>query len=253
MKMLKKESFHHVAAVLFDLDDTLFDHRHSCRSGLAAVQQNFQRLQEIPLDELERDYMALLEELHPKVLQGVIPLEEARVERFRQLFLQAGEEVPPAKARVWAQSYQRAYRAARRSVPGAIPLLRRLKPMAKVAIVSNNLVEEQREKLRCCGLHQFVDCLIVSEEVGVVKPEPAIFEEVLNRLRCSAQEAVMVGDSWKEDIVGAHGVGIRPVWFNRYSSLCPDQTLAVEINSFEPVDTVLDVILRRIPMKGRKT
>jgi len=63
----------------------------------------------------------------------------------------------------------------------------------------------------------------------------------------------MVGDSWKEDIVGAHGVGIRPVWFNRYSSLCPDQTLAVEINSFEPVDTVLDVILRRIPMKGRKT
>jgi HAD superfamily hydrolase (TIGR01549 family) len=249
--MLEKESLHHVRAILFDLDDTLFDHRHSCRSGLAVVQQNFQRLQEISLDELERDYMAFLEELHPKVLQGVISLEKARVERFRRIFLQAGEEVSPAKAKVWAESYQRAYRAARRPVPGAIPLLRRLRRMAKVAIVSNNLLEEQREKLRCCGLHQFVDCLVVSEEVGAVKPEPAIFEEVLNRLRCGPQEAIMVGDSWTEDILGAHGVGIRPVWFNRYGRLCPDQALAAEINSFEPVDAVLGVILKWARMEGR--
>lgn len=249
--MFEKECIHDVRAVLFDLDDTLFDHRHSCRSGLAAVQQNFQRLQEIPLDDLERDYMTLLEELHAKVLQGVIAPEEARAERFRRLFLQTGKEVSPATAEVWAQSYQKAYRAARRPVPGAIPLLRRLGPMAKVAIVSNNLVEEQREKLRCCGLHQFIDCLVVSEEVGAVKPEPAIFEEVLNRLRCGAQEAVMVGDSWIEDISSAHGVGIRPVWLNRYGRLCPDQTLGVEINSFEPVDEVLDVILRRARIEGR--
>lgn len=249
--MFEKECIHDVRAVLFDLDDTLFDHRHSCRSGLAAVQQDFQRLQEIPLDDLERDYMNLLEELHAKVLQGVIAPEEARAERFRRLFLQTGKEVSPATAEVWAQSYQKAYRAARRPVPGAIPLLRRLEPMAKVAIVSNNLVEEQREKLRCCGLHQFIDCLVVSEEVGAVKPEPAIFEEVLNRLRCGAQEAVMVGDSWIEDISSAHGVGIRPVWLNRYGRLCPDQTLGVEINSFEPVDEVLDVILRRARIEGR--
>lgn len=249
--MFEKECIHDVRAVLFDLDDTLFDHRHSCRSGLAAVQQDFQRLQEIPLDDLERDYMNLLEELHAKVLQGVIAPEEARAERFRRLFLQTGKEVSPATAEVWAQSYQKAYRAARRPVPGAIPLLRRLQPMAKVAIVSNNLVEEQREKLRCCGLHQFIDCLVVSEEVGAVKPEPAIFEEVLNRLRCGAQEAVMVGDSWIEDISSAHGVGIRPVWLNRYGRLCPDQTLGVEINSFEPVDEVLDVILRRARIEGR--
>jgi HAD superfamily hydrolase (TIGR01549 family) len=250
--MFEKECIHDVRAVLFDLDDTLFDHRHSCRSGLAAVQQNFQRLQEIPLDEVERGYMALLEESHPNVLQGVIALEEARVERFRRLFLQAGEEVSPARAGVCAELYQKAYRAARRPVPGAIPLLRRLRSMAKIAVVSNNLIEEQKEKLRCCELYPFVDCLVVSEEIGAAKPEPAIFEVVLSRLRCGAQEAVMVGDSWTEDIIGAHGVGIRPVWLNRYGRLCPDQALATEINSFEPVEVVLGVILRRGRIEDRK-
>jgi putative hydrolase of the HAD superfamily len=112
-----------------------------------------------------------------------------------------------------------------------------------VAVISNNLIEEQREKLKCCGLVSFVDCLVVSEEVGAVKPEPAIFEEALNRLQYGAEEAVMVGDSWKEDILGAHGVGMRAVWLNRYGRACPDQAIAPEINSFEPVGGVLDLIL----------
>jgi putative hydrolase of the HAD superfamily len=250
--MGKKESTHNVRAVLFDLDDTLFDHRHSWQSGLAAVQQNFQGLQKIPLDELEREYAALLEELHWKVLQGVVSLEKARVERFHRLFSQVGEDVSLSTAEFWARYYQKAYRAAWRPVQGVIPLLRRLTPIVKVAVVSNNLIEEQREKLKCCGLMTFVDHLVVSKEVGAAKPEPAIFEEVLKRLRCRVQEAVMVGDSWKEDILGAHRVGMRAVWLNRWGRPCPDHALASEINSFEPVDAVLGVILRGVRMEGRK-
>jgi len=112
-----------------------------------------------------------------------------------------------------------------------------------VAVISNNLIAEQREKMKCCGLLSFVDCLVVSEEVGAVKPEPAIFEEALNRLQSGAEEELMVGDSRKDDILSAHGVGIRSVWLNRYDRPCPDQVLTPEINSFEPVGGVLDLIL----------
>ena len=97
--------------------------------------------------------------------------------------------------------------------------------------------------MKCCGLLPFVDCLVVSEEVGAVKPEPAIFEEALNRLQSGAEEELMVGDSWKDDILSAHKVGIRAVWLNCYDRPCPDQALAPEINSFEPVGGVLDLIL----------
>jgi len=121
-----------------------------------------------------------------------------------------------------------------------------------VAVVSNNLIDEQREKLKCCGLVPFVDCLVVSEEVGVAKPELAIFEEVLKRLQYGAQEAVMVGDSWEEDILGAHRAGMRAVWLNRYGKRCPDRALASEISSFEPLDAVLDVIIRGMRMEDRE-
>lgn len=136
MKMLKTKPPYETKAVLFDLDDTLFDHRHSCRCGLAAIQQKFEDLQEIPLDELEQDYMGLLNELHPMVLQGVLSLENARVERFLRLLSQVSENVSPTTVQITAECYQQAYRVARRAVPGAIPLLKRLKPIAKPEINS---------------------------------------------------------------------------------------------------------------------
>lgn len=231
-------------SVLFDLDDTLFDHHYSSRCGLAAVQQDFECFQEIPLDELLRDYTELLNESHPKVLQGALSLEESRVDRFYRLFSQVGEEVSPIVAQFSVERYQKAYRAARRPVPGAIHLLRNLKPIVKMAVVTNNLVREQREKLEYCGLSPFVDHLVVSEEVGAAKPEPTIFQAALERLHCDATEAVMVGDSWDDDILGAYGVGIRAIWLNRFLRPCPDQTIASEINSFEAHDEVMDLILR---------
>jgi FMN phosphatase YigB (HAD superfamily) len=57
-----------VKAVLFDLDDTLFDHQYSSRNGLAAVQQTYPCFQQKTLEELEHNHLQLLNHLHPKVL-----------------------------------------------------------------------------------------------------------------------------------------------------------------------------------------
>jgi putative hydrolase of the HAD superfamily len=236
-----------VKAVLFDLDDTLFDHRHSSRNGLAAVQESYLCFRKKTLDELERDHLLLLNDLHSKVLQGVLSLEEARMERFRKLFLKCGEDVPAATAEAAAASYRQVYQASRRPIPGAMPLLMRLKAEVKVAVVTNNLAAEQRDKLERCGLTPFIDVLVVSEEVGVAKPEPGIFQEALSRVGCTAEEVVMVGDSWEADILGAHGVGIRAVWLNRYSLHCPDSALADQIDSFEPLGIVLELLLKGRP------
>src|SRR3982751_5090324 len=87
-----------VKAVLFDLDDTLLDHQHCNRVGLAAVQQKYQCWREKPLEELERENLRLLNELHDKFLRGIYSLDEARAERFHQLFELCGEKVPHAVA-----------------------------------------------------------------------------------------------------------------------------------------------------------
>src|SRR5215207_6172988 len=124
-----------------------------------------------------------------------------------------------------ALAYRDAYIAARQSVAGAAELLQAVHTRAKVGIVSNNLLEEQREKLRHCGLDVYCDALVVSEEFGVSKPDPKLFEAALSRLQCAPDQAVMVGDSWTADVIGALAAGIRPVWFNRNRLPTPDPTL----------------------------
>ena len=74
-----------VRAVLLDLDDTLFDHRGCSRDALLSVQKTHDALGAMALDDLERAHSRVLEELHGDVMLGRVPLEQARLERFRRL------------------------------------------------------------------------------------------------------------------------------------------------------------------------
>lgn len=230
-------------AVLFDLDDTLFDHRGCARDALAAVRATHDAFRGMPFETLERAHARFLEELHGEVMLGRVPLEIARVERFRRLLGAAGVPSSDDLAAGLAATYRETYRTARRAVGGAAALLAAVKRRARVGIVSNNLLDEQRDKLRACGLDGFVDVLVVSEEAQVSKPHPAIFELALERLHARPAEAVMVGDSWPADIAGARAAGIRAVWFNPAGVRAPAPEIAVpELRAFEPVAPAIRII-----------
>jgi putative hydrolase of the HAD superfamily len=66
--------------------------------------------------------------------------------------------------------------------------------------------------LRNLGINKFFNAVLVSEEVGWRKPHIKIFQEALKRLRVTAEEAVYVGDSPEEDIMGAKATGIKTVF-----------------------------------------
>jgi HAD superfamily hydrolase (TIGR01549 family) len=233
-----------IRAVLFDLDDTLFDHRGCARDALAAVRESQACFQSIEFDELERVHAAVLEELHAAVMLGRVPIEQARIERFRRLLESAGTEDRGELAAELATLYRETYRNRRRAVAGAAALVAAVRRRARVGIVSNNVLDEQQEKLRVCSLDQFVDELVVSGEVGVSKPDPIIFRVALDRLGVTAEETVMVGDSWSADVEGARATGIRAIWFNPTGSALPDAHGGVEqLRSLEPTEQVLRLIL----------
>lgn len=234
-----------IQAVLLDLDDTLFDHHATSVAGVAALCGRYPSLQQMAFQQLVQLHSEILEQLHSRMLQGYLSIEEARHQRFRQLFAACGDPLADDQLGTVTAIYRQAYLDERRIVPGALALLQRLHGHVRVAIVSNNVLREQEEKLAHLGLAPYVDELVVAAEVGVAKPEPAIFAEALRRCRCTAATAVMVGDSWAADIVGAARLGMRAIWLNRHGVPCPDRTLASEISALEPVDGVLDLILGR--------
>jgi YjjG family noncanonical pyrimidine nucleotidase len=240
-----------VLAVLLDLDDTVFDHRHSSRSALKAVHSRHACLAGVPFDDFEQAHSRILEEFHREVLFGRIALDDARVERFRRLFGVAGVEADAALAGAAAAMYRREYQASWRAIKGAAALLAALRRRARVGIVSNNLMDEQQDKLRYCELAPHVDAVVVSEHVGAIKPDPAIFHVALERLGATASEAVMVGDSWSADVVGARRAGIRAIWFNPEGRPRPEPAPEVaELRALEPLDPVLDVIFGEVETRA---
>lgn len=236
-----------VRAVLFDLDDTLFDHRASAGEALRRVRNAHECLRAAAFADVERQHSHLLEEMHPRVVNGLLGMDEARVERFRQLLLRFGDTAcDDDRCRAAAAMYRREYLDARRATAGAEALLAAVRRRVSVAIVSNNMLQEQTEKLEYCRLAAHVDALIVSEAAGVSKPDPAIFRAALEAVGAEPHEAVMIGDSWTADVLGAQAAGIRAIWFNPLGLPRPDDHLQVaELRTLEPPSRVLALIFGR--------
>ena len=232
-----------IKAVFFDLDDTLFDHRRASLDAIGAVREDNELFSGTPFEEFEREYHRLLEETFERVLAGTLTIEEARKERFRRLVCWCGGTYTPDQVEEMVALYRFEYQKARCSVPGAVALLRYLRPRVAVGIVTNNFAAEQWDKIASCGLQDLIDFMVISEEVGRPKPEPEIFFEALRKAECRADEAVMVGDNWGADVIGARAAGIRAVWLNRDGLPNLDPDLAEEISSFEPPDPALRCIL----------
>jgi putative hydrolase of the HAD superfamily len=232
-----------VRGVLFDMDDTLFDHNKATVQATAALHDIEPLFQAWAPEDLRRRHSEMLELIHQDVVNGRLQVDEARRERFRRLLLQASAAEPdleraPALARRYRQEYEQGWCA----VEGAGDLLAALKASGlRVGIVTNNIRAEQLLKLERCGLGGFIDVLVTSEDAGIAKPEPAIFDQALAALDLEAASTVMVGDVWDTDIAGALRAGVRPVWFN-WRKLPPRDQPVDEIASFTPIDKTLAVI-----------
>jgi putative hydrolase of the HAD superfamily len=230
-----------ITAVLFDLDDTLFDHWACTRAALAGLRERLPLLGRMPAGEVETEHGRLLEDLHLRVLAGGMTVDQARVERFRRLLAFAGEAASEEAAAGAAAAYRAAYLAHWRPVNGALELLGALHGRVSTGVVTNNVAVEQRQKVAACGFGLLLDAVVISEEAGVTKPDPRIFRLALDALGCEAAETVMIGDAWATDIEGARAAGIRPVWFNRFGAASPDPGVT-EIHSLAPLSSVLSVL-----------
>jgi len=104
-----------------------------------------------------------------------------------------------------------------------LPALKELKKQKLVLGLLTNLNKDMTPICRQLGLEPYLDFVVTSEDVGSDKPQPPIFLAALERAGVAASEAFHVGDQYKIDVVGARGVGIKPILIDR-DNLYPDVT-----------------------------
>lgn len=110
------------------------------------------------------------------------------------------------------------------AVPSAGEALRALHGRYVIAVATNAALSDERlvrAALARAGLAAYVSVVVTARDLGLSKPDPLFFRRVLERVGCSAAEAVMVGDGYGADIVGAKSAGLRAVWFNPAGVPCP--------------------------------
>ena len=99
-------------------------------------------------------------------------------------------------------------------MPDADRVVKYLAARYPLTIISNGFKEVQYYKFEHAGLAPYFTHTLISEEVGINKPQPGIFEIALQRNGISADEAVMIGDSYSSDIAGAKAAGIDQIWIH---------------------------------------
>lgn len=193
-------------AILFDLDDTLYDLRSHWVTRLRAVLADV--LARHPrFDEEELVRLAIAERVY--------------IERLTDFLRRQGvtdEELIAAAQ----EAYRRDWFEHMVLYEDTVHTLEVLRPRFKLGLITNGPVRTQRPKIERFRLVEYLDVLIVSEEVGVAKPDPAIFQLALERLCVQPADALFVGDSPEHDLRGAAAAGLPFVWMNPRREQLPD-------------------------------
>jgi HAD superfamily hydrolase (TIGR01509 family) len=103
------------------------------------------------------------------------------------------------------------------AIPGAADMLATLHTDWILALATNapdSEEEEIRLALRRVGLDIFLDKIYCFKNIGHKKPSPKFFKFILTDLGLSPEQAIMVGDDYAADVLGANACGLRAVWFN---------------------------------------
>ena len=90
--------------------------------------------------------------------------------------------------------------------------LKLLKEHYLIGCVTNGVSFGQRKKLETAGIDSLFDTIVVSEEAGKNKPDPAVFLKACKELNVKPEEVMFVGDSFEKDIMGAYNLKMLPVW-----------------------------------------
>ncbi|MFB7174135.1 HAD family hydrolase [Streptomyces sp. NPDC056254] len=203
-----------IRAVLWDIDDTLFDYTGADAAGLAA-QLEAVRLAErygTPVQALAR-WREITDRHWARFAAGVGTFQGQRQDRVREFLDEP--RMTAAEADAWFDSYVEHYKAAWTVFPDVVPALDALAADYRHGVLSNSSTANQDPKLRHLGLRERFEVLVCAVELGVSKPEAKAFLAACDALGLPPGEVAYVGDQPEIDARGARDAGLLAVWIDR--------------------------------------
>jgi putative hydrolase of the HAD superfamily len=202
-------------AVVFDLDDTLFDHTSSATNGVHAWLQS---LGVVATENLVAQWFAIEQVHFDSWLAGKVSHQQQRRNRLIDFLPLLGLPVPAdepgldAAYSVFLRCYEQQWTAfddARAALEIAAG------NDLRIGVLTNGSTAQQNAKLAAIGLADLVEVVCTSESLGVGKPGAAAYRSTCAALGVEPAETLMIGDNLELDVVAARRAGLSAVHLDR--------------------------------------
>lgn len=209
--------------LFFDLDHTIWDFDKNAEETLHELYHTY-KLQDLGLHSADRfieTYTLNNHQLWADYHLGKITKQVLRETRFSKTFTDLGispEHIPHQ----FEDDYVTICPTKTNLFPKTHETLTYLKDKYRMYVISNGFKESTEMKIHNNGLGIYFDHVIISEVVGINKPDKAIFDHALGLAKATISESMMIGDSIEADIRGAQDFGMKAIYFNPEGKEAPE-------------------------------
>ena len=229
--------------IFIDFDDTLYDTRGNSSIALREVFTQFCLMPHFPDPEIFfNSFWEINTELWAQYSNGAITRDYLMLQRFmRPLSKGVGIAVSEEYCHDISNRFLELCSEKSGVIEGTHELMEHLKSKGyRLHICSNGFREVQYKKLNACGLYQYFDTIILSDEVGALKPSKAFYDAALETAGAKAESTIMIGDNYQNDIVGAMNAGIDAMLFNRWErGFVPPQPVTYIVDELKEIMQIL--------------
>lgn len=208
----------HYRNIFIDLDDTIWDFTANSHVSLEIMYRDLDIARIYPdYDAFSSAYYAKNSELWALYHHGKIEKDFLIIERYAHLLRTIGyNDIDNRLAQRMNEYYLDTLALQTKLVPYAIELLDYLTRRGyNLYILSNGFIEVQHKKLQSAGIEDYFERMVLSDEIGINKPDRRLFDYALEVTHSQAADTLMIGDNYDADILGAMQAGWGQIYFDR--------------------------------------
>lgn len=231
--------------LFIDFDDTLYDTHGNAEIALRELFHDMQLGRWFADPQVFYDaYWNANIDLWTRYSRGEISRDYLIVERFRRPLSYGTFPAPSLLTPEYCLQVSDRFLDLCSSKPGLVEGAHELMDYLRAKgyrmhMCSNGFHEVQYKKLRACGLYEYFDTIILSEDAGANKPSSAFFDYAFQHTHAPKVSTLMIGDNFQTDILGAKHYGLDTAYFNRYPDYPASEPVTWEVSRLTQLMTIL--------------